>query len=273
MKYSKKDILPIAGIVVGIVLLSLPVVVDQIETIRNNKTVTSGLTAVEQLSDEEYAYVLEQAQAYNEALAENLRMSKDILPYNEQLQSGYSPMIAYVEIPKIRVKLPVFHGTDEASLSAGAGHLEQTSLPIGGASTHTVISAHSGMISQRMFDDLRDITIGDTFVIWTLGKPLAYRVYDIETVLPSQVEALGIQAGKDIATLVTCTPYGVNSHRLLVHGERCDYNPEIHPPLYVSKRWWPLVAAIIAMACMSIGGSLVIWKMRYNKRKQESGVR
>lgn len=131
--------------------------------------------------------------------------------------------MGYVEIPKINVHLPIYHGTGDSSLSKGVGHLLGSSLPVGGESTHTILSGHSGMASQTMFTDLEQLTIGDVFYLHVLDEILAYQVVEIYTVLPSDTSLLGIREGKDYCTLVTCTPYGVNTHRLLVTASRIPY--------------------------------------------------
>ena len=131
--------------------------------------------------------------------------------------------MGYVEIPKISVKLPIYHGTENDSLERGIGHLLGSSLPVGGENTHTILSGHSGMASQKMFTDLEQLTTGDVFYLHVLDETLAYQVVEINTVLPYDTSLLGIAPGEDLCTLVTCTPYGVNTHRLLVRGSRIPY--------------------------------------------------
>lgn len=132
-------------------------------------------------------------------------------------------IMGYVEIPKIRVNLPIYHGTETDSLERGIGHLLGSSLPVGGESTHTILSGHSGMASQKMFTDLGQLAAGDVFYLHVLNETLAYQVVEINTVLPYDTSLLGIVPGEDLCTLVTCTPYGVNTHRLLVRGSRIPY--------------------------------------------------
>ena len=131
--------------------------------------------------------------------------------------------MGYVEIPKISVNLPIYHGTENDSLERGIGHLLGSSLPVGGESTHSILSGHSGMASQKMFTDLEQLIIGDVFYLHVLDETLAYQVVEINTVLPYDTSLLGIAPGEDLCTLVTCTPYGVNTHRLLVRGSRIPY--------------------------------------------------
>ena len=143
--------------------------------------------------------------------------------YEHQLNITGGGIMGYVEIPKIKVTLPIYHGTDDATLEKGVGHLLGSSLPVGGESTHTVLTAHSGMASQRMFSDLDLLKTGDVFYLDVLGERMAYQVDQIKTVLPYDTTYLGILGGEDHCTLVTCTPFGVNTHRLLVRGVRIPY--------------------------------------------------
>ena len=143
--------------------------------------------------------------------------------YNSMLNLAGDGIMGYIEIPKINVHLPIYHGTGDSSLSKGVGHLLGSSLPVGGESTHSILSGHSGMASQTMFTDLEQLGIGDVFYLYVLGDVLAYQVMEINTVLPSDTSLLGIWEGEDCCTLVTCTPYGVNTHRLLITGSRIPY--------------------------------------------------
>lgn len=146
------------------------------------------------------------------------------LAYAQQLTVG--GVMAYVDIPKINVYLPVQHGTGAETLEKSVGHVVGTSLPVGGSSTHAVLSAHSGMASSKLFSDIDQLAVGDMFYIHVLGEVLAYKVDAIHTVLPTDTSLLQIADGKDLVTLVTCTPFGVNTHRLLVRGHRVPYVPE-----------------------------------------------
>lgn len=174
----------------------------------------------------------EKAAAYNQSLVPGAKSGSGYT--QEALLSaseGYDSILnltgdgtmGYVEIPKINVHLPIYHGTGDSSLSKGVGHLLGSSLPVGGDSTHTILSGHSGMASQTMFTDLEQLTVGDVFYLHVLNEILAYQVVEIYTVLPSDTSLLGIREGKDYCTLVTCTPYGVNTHRLLVTASRIPY--------------------------------------------------
>lgn len=169
--------------------------------------------------------IREAAQAYNHQLASGQLslLTPEENGYFDQLSPGGSQIMAYVHIPRIQVDLPVFHGVGTQVLDAGCGHMPQSSLPVGGDSTHAVISAHTGMASSPMFSDLPLLQPGDTFTIEVLGEILTYEIQsseDIRTVLPVEVQAVQIKSGQDLCTLVTCTPFGVNTHRLLVTGHR-----------------------------------------------------
>jgi sortase A len=187
--------------------------------------------------------------------------------YNSQLDISGTGIMAYIEIPKINCSLPIYHGTDEATLQIAIGHIPGSSLPVGGESTHCVISGHRGLPSAKLFTNLDQMEVGDTFMIHVLNETLTYEVDQILTVLPNELQELQIQEGEDLCTLVTCTPYGVNTHRLLVRGHRIpneetDVNGDATQidPLWVA----PLIAAVILAI-------LLIWllvKYRKPKKKQ-----
>ena len=196
-----------------------------------SKIHTQFLQQVEDTDDSKLEEALANAQAYNESLLGVLsdkNFSETALQgasedYQAQLNVTGRGIMGYVTVPKINVTLPIYHGTDSGTLERGIGHLLGTSLPVGGDSTHSVLTAHSGMASQRMFSDLPGLAEGDVFYLEILGDTLAYQVDQIKTVLPHDTTYLGIEAEQDLCTLVTCTPFGVNSHRLLVRGHRIPY--------------------------------------------------
>lgn len=187
---------------------------------------------MEQIDDSALREAKEQANIYNHSLIpgsstedaysqEGLQVASE--DYDSQLNIAGNGIMGYVEIPKISVNLPIYHGTENDSLERGIGHLLGSSLPVGGESTHTILSGHSGMASQKMFTDLEQLAAGDVFYLHVLNETLAYQVVEINTVLPYDTSLLGIVPGEDLCTLVTCTPYGVNTHRLLVCGSRIPY--------------------------------------------------
>lgn len=176
------------------------------------------------------------AMAYNSLLIPGVRdvnaFSLEAIQYAEsdyvnQLDVSGNGIMGYLQVPKIHVQLPIYHGTADATLEIGVGHLLGSSLPIGGESSHCILSGHSGMASSKMLSDLDRMEIGDVFFLDVLGERLAYEVDQIKTVLPHDTTFLGIEQGKDLATLVTCTPFGVNTHRLLVRGSRIAYTEKV----------------------------------------------
>lgn len=231
-----KKIITFLFIAAGILMACYPWISDFVNQRQADITVNSYEDKEESLSDKRRAQMLRDAQLYNEDLAKNQveltdpfmeskSAIKSGLLYDKLLNVDESGMMCYVEIPVIGVKLPVFHGTSADVLERGVGHLEGSSLPIGGKSTHAVLTGHTGLNNAKIFTDLTEVKQGDLFFIHTLGKNMAYRVIDIQVVLPEETQSLLIQDGKDLVTLITCTPYGVNSHRLFVTGVRTKYNP------------------------------------------------
>ncbi len=190
---------------------------------------TTYTAAIEDTDAAELTTQREAAEQYNAMLSGAASISEgeasaSPLPYAEQLTVG--GVMCYIDIPKINVYLPIQHGTDADTLERAVGHVVGTSLPVGGSSTHAVLSAHSGLASSKLFSDIDQLAAGDTFYIHVLGEVLAYQVDNIATVLPTDTSLLQIEDGKDYVTLVTCTPFGVNTHRLLVRGHRIPYTPE-----------------------------------------------
>ena len=209
-------------------LLLYPLVGELLSEKYHSDVETAYTAAIEDTDDAELTAQRQAAQQYNAMLA-NATISEGgasapPLAYAEQLTVG--GVMAYVDIPKINVYLPVQHGTGAETLEKSVGHVVGTSLPVGGSSTHAVLSAHSGMASSKLFSDIDRLAEGDTFYIHVLGDTLAYEVDGINTVLPTDTSLLQIEEGKDFVTLVTCTPFGVNTHRLLVRGHRVPYVPE-----------------------------------------------
>ena len=199
---------------------------------------TAYTAAIADTDDIELTAQREAAERYNAMLSGAATIteggvSAPPLAYAQQLTVG--GVMCYVDIPKINVYLPVQHGTGAETLEKSVGHVVGTSLPVGGSSTHAVLSAHSGMASSKLFSDIDQLTEGDTFYIHVLGDTLAYRIDAINTVLPTDTSLLQIEDNKDLVTLVTCTPFGVNTHRLLVRGHRVPYVPEQEAPAAAEK--------------------------------------
>ena len=220
------------------VLLAYPLVSTIINSKYHSDIETAYTAAIEDSNADELEQQRQAAQQYNAMLSGAVAIteggaSAPPLAYAQQLTVG--GVMAYVDIPKINVYLPVQHGTDADTLERAVGHVVGTSLPVGGSSTHAVLSAHSGMASSKLFSDIDQLTEGDTFYIHVLGDTLAYRIDAINTVLPTDTSLLQIEDNKDLVTLVTCTPFGVNTHRLLVRGHRVPYVPEQEAPAAAEK--------------------------------------
>lgn len=219
--------------IVGMSILLYPTISDKWNRRRADALITTYEGTVGNISKTDYSNYLEAARAYNEKLigskvpdAFSVRDGIKDPEYEKILDVTGDGIMGYVKIPSIDVTLPIYHYTTEETLKKGAGHLTGSSVPVGGENTHAVISAHRGLPSAKLFTDLNLLENGDVFYLHVLGETLAYQVDQIQTVEPSNTEALGIVPGKDYVTLVTCTPYGVNTQRLLVRGTRIAYNSE-----------------------------------------------
>ncbi len=210
--------------------------------------------------DEEWA----KAQEYNETLAGDPVRDPFIpgtgyaLPENYLDCLNIDGVMGYIEIPKIDVRLPIYHGTSEEVLQKGVGHIESTALPIGGDFTHSVLTGHRGLPSAELFTNLDQVEIGDRFYIYVLNKVLAYEVDEINTVLPYELEQLQALKGRDMVTLITCTPYGVNTHRLLVRGTRTEYIPEEAEMDRQTARVTPVLGLDVRMQYLGIAVGMLI---------------
>ena len=219
-------ILLILVLLAGLSLLLYPSVSDYWNSLHQSRAIASYAEGVAHLDEGRYEELWEAAKAYNESLLE--RNSAYVLTeeqkteYEKLLDVSGSGVMGYIEIPVINCTLPVYHGTDEAVLQIAVGHLEWSSLPVGGESTHCVLSGHRGLPSAKLFTHLDKLVVGDVFMLRILDEVLTYEVDQILIVEPQEVGALGIIEGQDLCTLVTCTPYGVNTHRLLVRGHRIE---------------------------------------------------
>ena len=234
----KRWLLAAACGIAALGLMLYPLVGELLSERYHSDVETTYTAAIADADDAELTAQRQAAEQYNAMLSGTAAIteggaSAPPLPYAEQLTVG--GVMAYVDIPKINVYLPVQHGTDAETLERAVGHVVGTSLPVGGSSTHAVLSAHSGMASSKLFSDIDQLTAGDTFYIHVLGEVLAYKVDAINTVLPTDTSLLQIEEGKDYVTLVTCTPFGVNTHRLLVRGHRVPYVPEQEAPAAAEK--------------------------------------
>ena len=233
----KRWLLAAACGVAALGLLLYPLISEAVNAKYHSDIETAYTAAIEETDKAELTAQREAAEQYNAMLSGAAitegGASAPPLAYAQQLIVG--GVMAYVDIPKINVYLPVQHGTDADTLERAVGHVVGTSLPVGGSSTHAVLSAHSGLASSKLFSDIDQLAVGDTFYIHVLGEVLAYKVDAIHTVLPTDTSLLQIEDNKDLVTLVTCTPFGVNTHRLLVRGHRVPYVPEQEVPAAAEK--------------------------------------
>ncbi len=273
-------------LVCGAALTSFPLVQDLLWSQRAAQVVSRMSSQANMTHNQERMQVLRSAQAYNLALGKSGASlnnqgnrgsnegGNDILclahdgsealldTYDQQLSWNGVAAICWLEIPALALREPVYHGTSEGTLAQGVGHLAWSSLPVGGRSSHCVLAAHSGMAEAQLFDELETLEPGTTFILHTLGDAYAYQVTHTEVVLPDEAaERCRIVPGEDLCTLITCTPYGVNTHRLLVHGRRVPYSPKAStdPPLsaYVNRRTRPLIGLGSATSLCAAGSVLI----------------
>ena len=212
---------------VGLGFISYPTVSNLWNQAHQSRAIATYSKQVEKLDDSENKKMLKAARKYNKSLlkkSDHWKLSKkDKKKYESLLDISGTGIMGYIEVPKIDCSLPIYHGTDEGALQIAIGHLEGSSLPVGGKSSHCVLSGHRGLPSARLFTDLDQMEEGDIFILNILDRKLAYEVDQIRVVLPEEMSDLEIEEGKDLCTLVTCTPYGINTHRLLVRGHRTEY--------------------------------------------------
>lgn len=220
-------------LILGLLIFMYPAVSNRWNEYRCRNTIGEYESSIATTDSTELDAIWKNARAYNKKRTCNVivdafadEKQETATEYNAQLDPSGNGVMGYIDIPRIGQRLPIYHGTSDESLEKGCGHLEGSSLPVGGKSTHSVISGHRGLPSAKLFTDLDRISKGDHFNLHILDRVLAYKVDKIQVVLPEETEALQIEEGRDLVTLVTCTPYGVNSHRLLVRGHRVKYVEE-----------------------------------------------
>ena len=284
MKKKTYKILIVIIFLAGLSLLLYPFVANQWNNYRQKQLISeydSIVSAEDAAGEIDYAAELEKARAYNEALLPSILPDSFAIAeategedkaYMDCLNIAGDGIMGIVEIPKIDIKLPIYHTTGEDVLQVAAGHLEGSSLPVGGASTHAVISAHRGLPSASLFTDLDKLEEGDHFLIHVLNETLCYEVDKISVVKPEETSGLAVEEGKDLVTLLTCTPYGVNSHRLLVRGTRVAYNGEedkeatISESMVESIKNYYMIYTILGLAVTL----LVILLLRYLSKKKKN---
>lgn len=262
----------------GFLLLLYPLISNMVHQRHQSDAVASYDSAVSNRSEEEIQEILNQATEYNNMLFQSNgaivdNMDTSILSdesYNSLLNQA-NGIMGSIEIPKIDVDLPVYHGTEEDVLSVGVGHIQGTSLPVGGENTHCVLSGHRGLPGSSLFTRLDEMKEGDLFFLSVMGETLAYKVYDIQVVDPDNTEVLEITAGKDDVSLVTCTPYGLNTHRLVVTGERVPYEESEYNSIgseLPSLR--ELLFIAIPFVLLAVAGGLKFKDWRKKKHAQEN---
>ena len=279
LKWRLLTIAPPILLLAGILVLLYPVFATQYNNARQERIASEFSAVAEQAGPDAVAESLRRADEYNLKASESPILDPWLdaqrpgtAQYQDYLsQLNLNDVMATIKIPSIDVNLPIYHGTDTATLDKGVGHLFGTALPVGGESTHTVLTGHTGLGNATMFDQLTSVKMGDYFYIETAGRHLKYQVTDIRVVLPHETESLNKVEGKDLATLITCTPYGVNTHRLLVTGERVPMDEEAvaaeaaQVKGSVMKPW---MIAVLASVVVILGIAGVIW-LRSRKRKGE----
>ncbi len=266
-------IFAIITLAVGLSLLLYPTFSNYYNVSKQRRAIYNYVSSVETLSDEDYSAYLEQAVNYNKKLAADPPGIMELTDaqraeYMSVLDITGTGIIGYINIAKADISLPIYHGTSESVLQVGSGHLEGSSMPIGGETVHSLLSGHRGLPSAMLFTNLDMLEIGDTFTIHVLSESYSYKVIDIETVLPSDVYSLTIQPGRDLCSLITCTPYGINSHRLIIHGERI-FIPEIEEKLAIQSgarfidTWKVVLIAEVPIVLLTV----IISGVRYKKKR------
>ena len=274
MKWVKKNISTIILVLiffVGLSLLLYPTISDYWNSFHQSRAIATYAEAVAELDDEDYEKMWQEAEAYNQKLSNqpnrwNLTEEEEE-EYNRILDIGGTGIMGYIEIPEIKVSLPIYHGTDEGVLQIAVGHIPGSSLPVGGIGTHSVVSGHRGLPSAKLFTNLDELDEGDIFMIRVLDETLTYEVDKISIVEPDDLTGLEIDPELDLCTLVTCTPYGVNSHRLLVRGHRIpnleDDSIRVTADAMQVDRL--IVASAIAVPILLI---LIIWVLVHYRKKK-----
>jgi sortase A len=289
MKRKLSIIAMVLVFALGVGIMCYPVISAMINNSALENQVTSYTESLNDLDEQDYSRLIKEARSYNKSLNTKAIITDPFdeeaykaigANYNETLNYRSDGMICTVEVPKIHINLPVYHGTEDDTLAKGSGHLPNTSMPIGGKSTHSVIAAHSGYPDKTFFDYLTDMEVGDVFYIHILNQTLKYQVDQIKVVLPENVNDLRVVKGQDYVTLLTCTPYAVNTHRLLVRGKRVAYNPDEETDSYsmfdngymylfgYRIPYW--VAGLVMAGFVLIVVLIVVGIVRKNSRKKRA---
>lgn len=279
-KMTIKDIIRLLVLVVAFAVLLYPTVSSYVNEKNGSKVVSNYDAESVRLSNAEKEKMLEDARAYNKEMLSNIDLIDPFSQGEKSLDARYesllnidgSGMMGYIRIPKIKVEIPIYHGTSESVLQACVGHFWGTSLPVGGESTHTVLTGHRGLPTKTLFTNMDKLVKGDVFYIKVLDETLAYKVDQILTVLPEETEALSIVPGQDYATLVTCTPYAINTHRLLVRGHRIPYEEAVKIEKNTStgiELSFTTKVLIVTLGIIFIGLVIVMLYSLYDKRRRK----
>lgn len=279
-KMTIKDIIRLLVLVVAFAVLLYPTVSSYVNEKNGSKVVSNYDAESVRLSNAEKEKMLEDARAYNKEMLSNIDLIDPFSQGEKSLDARYesllnidgSGMMGYIRIPKIKVEIPIYHGTSESVLQAGVGHFWGTSLPVGGESTHTVLTGHRGLPTKTLFTNMDKLVKGDVFYIKVLDETLAYKVDQILTVLPEETEALSIVPGQDYATLVTCTPYAINTHRLLVRGHRIPYEEAVKIEKNTStgiELSFTTKVLIVTLGIIFIGLVIAMLYSLYDKRRRK----
>ena len=285
-------VLGILAFLLALLITLYPVISNYINERYASEIHTAYEEIIQQADNSALLEAKKQAIAYNEAITpgtageaySQVALTDASRDYESQLNIAGDGTMGYVEIPKICVNLPIYHGTGNDSLERGVGHLLGSSLPVGGTSTHAILTGHSGMATQKMFTDLEQLSVGDVFYLHILDETLAYQVDRIKTVLPYDTSLLGITSGRDYCTLVTCTPYGINTHRLLVRGTRIAYEEaeviveETAQEEQQQSRWEEkyllgLLLGVLAVLILFLAAVIVMWIRKEYIARQKSARR
>lgn len=270
----KKKIVLLIIFFIGLAILLYPFISQYWNSLVQSKAISDYDKIFSKLNDNDYSDMFDKANMYNQELNKlqfPLTQYKEISNYSSLLDVNNNGMMGYITIPKLKIELPIYHGTTSAVLNIAVGHLEGSSLPIGGESTHSILSAHRGLPSAKLFTNLNKLELGDTFTITIIDKKLTYQIDNIVTVEPTDISNLEIIEGEDYVTLITCTPYGLNTHRLLVRGTRIDNIEEkkiiiTSDALVLDKS---IVAIVISIPILLILTIWVILKPIKRKYKKE----
>ncbi len=275
------DIVATLILLLGIALVLYPTVADIINDAVNNKVIGEYQRQLLTLDDSKYEKMLQAAQDYNDRLFQSdpyigALTAEERKEYESLLNLDGSGMMGYIEVPKSKIYLAIYHGTEEKVMQTDAGHLEASSLPVIGESVHTVLSGHSGLPSARLFTDLDQLKVGDTFTLHILRETLTYQVERMERVVPDELKNLQIEQGQELCTLMTCTPYGINTHRLVVTGRRIETPAEATQESksvkqIVTSKWnqWFIFLPVILL----VGIVIIVILIRKRKKKQPNAER